>query len=364
MDVVKTSVCRMKPETLLHKSDWPEARKRLEAFWGMEVLDRPCMAVYAPAKKETPAPPKDWESYWMDPATWLQTAEYYFSSTFFGGEALPHRVMLTPFAAPYGAQPVFDSETVWNTPCLKNDWRLSDIHFDSEGRWWSAILGLLAEVCQASKERFLVSFPTLTEPTDILAGIRGPKGLCIDMLRRPEDVKEVLDHLTECWKVQYTDCLSLISDVQDGTMGWLGDWSPGRNIVLSCDFSCMISPTLFNKFVKPELEELCSWLNKPMYHLDGPGAVHHLNTLLSIPDLGGIQWVPGAGAPRPIEWMWLLEKVQSAGKRLHIGVDPSDVEKALKNLKPQGLFLSTRCNTEDEAIRMLRTAEQHYKGHG
>jgi len=356
----------MKPEILFYKSDWPEARERHEAFWRNEVLDRVCIAVYAPLKKKRPAlpPQEDWETYWMDPATWLRTAEHYFASTFFGGEALPQRMMMIPYAAHYGAKPVFVKDTIWCKPYLGDYWSLNDIHFDSEGLWWQSILHLLAEVCHASKERFLVSFPTFLDPIDTLGfGLRGPEGLCLDVLRRPQDVKQAIDYLTECWKKQYIDCLSLISEVQDGTIDWLGVWSPKSNYVLSCDFSCMISPALFNKLVKPIVEELSAWLNKPMYHLDGPGAVQHLDTLLSISDLGGIQWVPGAGAAPPIEWMPLLKKIQSAGKRLHIEVDPSNVERAIKSLKPDGLFLSVPCSTEKEADKVLRVAEHYYRNH-
>jgi hypothetical protein len=354
----------MKTKTLLYKPDWPDAKKRHEAFWRMEILDRACIAISAPIKEKKPAllPPKDWETYWIDPATWLQTAEHYFASTFFGGEALPERMMMIPYASPYGSKPVFTKDTIWCIPYLGRDWSLSDIRFDLKGRWWQSILHLLAEVCKAAKGRFLVSFPTLLNPIDILGiGLRGPEGLCMDVLQRPQNVKQAIDYIIECWKKQYMDCLSLISEVQDGTIDWLGIWSPKPNYILSCDFSCMISPTLFNKLIKPMVEELSAWLNKPMYHLDGPGAIRHLDALLSILDLGGIQWVPGAGAPPPIEWMPVLKKIQSAGKRLHIEVAPSDVEKAIKCLKPEGLFLSVSCDTKEEAMKVLRTVKCYYK---
>ena len=33
-----------------YKPDWPMAKKRLEAFWHNEILDRCCVAVFAPRK--------------------------------------------------------------------------------------------------------------------------------------------------------------------------------------------------------------------------------------------------------------------------------------------------------------------------
>ena len=33
--------------------DWASARRRLEAFWAHEIIDRPCLQVYVPSRSET-----------------------------------------------------------------------------------------------------------------------------------------------------------------------------------------------------------------------------------------------------------------------------------------------------------------------
>ena len=43
---------------LAYKHNWPEARERLLAYWNMEIIDRPCIAVTAPGQRaRTLAPP-------------------------------------------------------------------------------------------------------------------------------------------------------------------------------------------------------------------------------------------------------------------------------------------------------------------
>ena len=58
----------------------------------------------------------------------------------------------------------------------------------------------------------------------------------------------------------------------------------------------MISPAMFERFVMPDLVACCDHLDHGFYHLDGKGEIPHLDLLLSIPRLRGIQWIPGDGA--------------------------------------------------------------------
>ena len=60
---------------------------------------------------------------------------------------------------------------------------------------------------------------------------------------------------------------------QEGTTQWLGVWSPGKMYNVQSDFCCMISPALFERFIVPELETVCAYLDDVTYHLDGPGAI-------------------------------------------------------------------------------------------
>jgi len=60
-----------------------------------------------------------------------------------------------------------------------------------------------------------------------------------------------------------------------------------------------------------------------IYHLDGPGAIHHLDTLLNLPELHAIQWVPGAGVTGGItQWVPLILRVQSKGKSIVVYAGP------------------------------------------
>jgi len=126
---------------------------------------------------------------------------------------------------------------------------------------------------------------------------------------------------------------------------------------LQCDFSAMISPEFFEEFVKPALQREAAFLKKSIYHLDGPGEIPHIDHLLDIKEIDGIQWTAGAGQPDLSDEKWypLYKKIQAKGKKLVLlGAEASGVEKLLDNLSIKGLFISTECKTEEEARLLLK----------
>jgi 5-methyltetrahydrofolate--homocysteine methyltransferase len=133
----------------------------------------------------------------------------------------------------------------------------------------------------------------------------------------------------------------------------MGIWSDQPAIDLQNDFSCLISSRMFEAYFLPSLEQQTRWVERTIYHLDGPGAIRHLDALLSLPRLDGIQWVPGAGAPEMSRWIRLLRRIQAGGKLLVLNCEAWEVETLLAELEPEGLLLSTACGSEEEARELL-----------
>ncbi len=92
-----------------------------------------------------------------------------------------------------------------------------------------------------------------------------------------------------------------------GNACWGPVWSPGKGYMLQCDFSYMISPRMFRRFVMPDLEACCAHLDYAFYHMDGKGELAHLDQLFSLERLRGIQWQPGDGQPMAEAWPEVLE---------------------------------------------------------
>jgi 5-methyltetrahydrofolate--homocysteine methyltransferase len=122
----------------------------------------------------------------------------------------------------------------------------------------------------------------------------------------------------------------------------------------------MISPGDFERFVLPSLNRTAGHLDHSIYHWDGPGQIAHLDHLLSMPHLDGIQWVPGDGSA-PVwdeKWFPLYEKIQAAGKILvlHGFYTVEDALKVIKNFSPKGLWMSAALSSGEEAEALLAEA--------
>ena len=347
---------------MLYKPDWEATQERFLAWWAGQVMDRVAMSVTAPNGQvvRPVTPPEDPWRLHGDPEYHVQRCESGFAATHYAAEAFPCMTLLIGYAF-LGTPATFTPRTIWLHPVIEDPWRDLPV-FDMANPGWQRMAAVVRTLVEAGRDRWVTTFPTVPTPTDLLSGLRGNQRLCVDMLDRPEWVTLALDYLTGIWTRAYGELGVMLETRERGSSAWLPLWSPGRSITLQCDFSCMISAEMFRRFVVPEQQALARWLDNCIYHLDGPGAIHHLDALLEVPEIKGIQWVPGAGQPPPLDWLPLLRRIQSAGKLLHISIAAADVERALEELRPEGLLIATGCASVQEADDLVRLALKRTSG--
>jgi hypothetical protein len=348
------------------KQDWPEAARRLEAWWDGAVLDRAVVQVTAPRDGVTPrvvpAPPT-LEERWTNVEYVLEAAQERMRTTYYGGDAFPcYCPNLGPdvFAGYLGCPIEFGEDTSWSVPIIA-DWASAPpLRLDPNNHWWKLTLEMTRAAMAVAPGRFLVGLTDLHGGMDAVAALRDPQNLGFDVVDHPEQVKQAVDELIPVWFEVYEGMRNLINPSSPGTTSWMSTWTAGRSYPVSCDFICMISPAMFREFVLKDLLAETSWLDRSIFHLDGPGALKHLDALLAIPRIRAIQWVPGEKIPRvPMtDWVPLLQKMQAAGKALHLSVTPEEVEPLMEALRPEGLLLSTRCGSEGEARNLVKLVER------
>jgi len=137
-------------------------------------------------------------------------------------------------------------------------------------------------------------------------------------------------------------------------------WSRGIHGQLQCDFSVMISPRHYEKFVLPELEECTSFYDNSTYHLDGQEQIRHLDLILSVKRLDNIQWTHVAGQPQMSNFINVFQRIQRAGKGLVLAPDLEEVPVLLKNLSHKGLIIVVSgLDNIDDANDLIKLAEQY-----
>lgn len=346
---------------MLYKEDWELAQERLLAWWEQEIVDRACIQVTALRRgftpREIPAP-KSIEDRWTDLDYVIESQGEKIGATYYGGEAFPlFNPNLGPdmFAAFLGAPVTFAEDTSWVDPIIDGWDPAPRFELDRQNKWYPMQMELVARAQEAGRGRWITGIPDTHSGGDALSALRGRQQLCLDLVDNPEAVQAAMADLEPLVLEVYDSFFPAVEYQRYGSSsGWLPIWGEGRANVIQCDFIALISAEMFERHFLHELALQAQWLDRTIYHLDGPDCIRHLDLLLSIPEIRAIQWVPGAGAPPMPYWIPLLRRIQEAGRSLHLQTEPEHVQTLLEELSPRGLMLNTSVDTEEEARDLIR----------
>lgn len=331
-------------------------------YWNKENHDRPLLALTAPdiagrSRTTFPPPAGSFEEQWLDFNRVIARARTGIASTRYLGEAYP---CLSPNLGPdilgaiLGCELRFGAETSWAVHTSAELAQQSDLIFDENNCWWQRIYDLTTRTTADAAGEYIVGVTDLHTGLDALVSLYSPQNLCYDLVDRPVLVEKFIWQIFEVFKEVYERLYAIVSLNQQGaSTNWMNVFHPGRWYVTSCDFICMLSPADFRRFVLPELTAELDFLDASLFHLDGPGALRHLDDLLALAKLDGIQWVPGAGAAPAREWIPVLQRIQKAGKLIQMTITPEDYIPIVNALDPEGVMFSCACDSVEQAEQML-----------
>jgi 5-methyltetrahydrofolate--homocysteine methyltransferase len=307
---------------------WRKIKNIYDAWWHGE-LDRPVIPVVLPGRdpgRPMPDVPLLTQATCTD-FSWsaeelVDRIDYELASYTFLGDSYPW-VNLDCFgpgvlAAMLDARLDNSSGRVWFWPPA--DLPIQEIHlkFNPENRWFKRI----KEICAVAMERWhgqvLVGMTDLGGNLDITATFCTTEKLLMDLIDYPDEVERLTWEAHDCWHKVYNAINEVLQPINPGYTDWSGIYSDLPTYMLQCDVSYMISPKMFGRFVVPELRATCQRLPRTFYHLDGVGQIPHLDQLLCIPELDGVQWIHGDGKPDCSHWPELYQKINAAGKRIQL----------------------------------------------
>jgi 5-methyltetrahydrofolate--homocysteine methyltransferase len=163
--------------------------------------------------------------------------------------------------------------------------------------------------------KVLVTMPDLGGNLDILQTFLTAQQLLLELYDNPEEVQRLIVREHALWHRCYEEINSVLQPVNPGYSDWSCIYSDLPTYILQCDFCYMIGPDMFREFVKPEMEATCARLPRSFYHLDGIGQLPHLDDILSIDNLDGVQWICGAGHGPEEAWPDVRRKIGDSGKK-------------------------------------------------
>lgn len=325
----------------------PEDKKNQFLAWWNHENEAPLLCIQArktlPRVPCIPVFPRDLTERWENEKFLNKLQKFTSANTYYGGASVPvYNPNLGPdiLGACTGYADIeYGKNTSWAHPKV-TDWdEISEIKLDENNPWWKKILSITESAARENGGKYIVGMTDLHPGTDGLVSIRGAENLCYDLIDCPELVEKALAQITDFYKDIFTRLAKVIGSDKCGYTTWNNVWSDTPYNIVSSDFSALIGPDDYERFVAPHIEAEVDFLDRSIYHLDGPDALRHLDRILAMKKLDGVQWVPGAGRPPMREWIPVLKKIQDAGKLIEITVEAADVKPLCDNLDPRGLCL-------------------------
>ena len=327
------------------EQDWQRIERDWNAWWAGD-LDRALVVL------ETHAPLADSEDtstltkFGLDtPAdVLLDNWQNILEGVNYHGDAFPKwRVRFGPgvMAAFLGSDVSWTPDTAWFWPLEGVD-SLKDIRiqYDPDNLWWKRVKEVTLRAVERWENQVLVGITDIGGSLDILASLRGSQKLLLDLTDEPGEVDRLAREITALWLFYYAELERITSSVRRGNTCWAPVWSPKPGYMLQSDFSYMISPRMFRRFVLPDLEACCARLDYGFYHMDGKGELPHLDMLIGIERLRGIQWQPGDGQPKAEGWLDVLARIRDGGKRCQVFVTRQGAIKIQNELGGKGFLMN------------------------
>jgi len=314
---------------------------------------------------ETPPAPQGLHERWFDFEWRIDCFERYLENVGFLCEGFPSFFCnLGPdiLAAFTGSTLNFAEGTSW-AEFRVSDWRDEPpIQLQEDGLYWRSMKRFLELSAQRGHGRWLTESGDLHTNGDGLAALRGPENLLMDLCDCPDEIQKRLGEMHAVFEAALKAHFDIIHPRSDGlNSSWCRAACRGRFAAIQNDFSCMIGREMFDEFFKEYVDRESACLDYSIYHLDGPDALRHLESICECGHVDAIQWVPGDGEKPTSEWLDVYRRIQERGKGCWIYGTPRDQLKILAALKPEGCMYNLWFNSEEEARHWLRQAGEILK---
>ncbi len=346
------------PCSLAFKPDLEEAARRWEAFYAGEIIDRPLVCVTAPRQdQQQPAASTYYDRVFGNLDQVIERGLALGAATYWGGDAIPNYWLtfgpdeIGVFCGAEFGWKGDSGDTNWSKPFVE-DWNdVLPIAIQPDNPLWIRMLDFYRLAARRMGGKMVLAAPDLHSNMDLLASIRGPQALCIDLIEQPEAIDRAMVSARAVFRELWP------AVVQAGQMDELGYYQNFYSMegaaILQCDFSAMISPAMFRRWVLPALEEEAQIVNHAIYHWDGAAALVHYDAVVNSPYLHTISFVPSDNHGTHWDYLDLLKRIQASGKAVHVWGGPEAMKRLHKELRPEKTFYQVTASSQSEAEELL-----------
>ena len=221
--------------------------------------------------------------------------------------------------------------------------------FSMDNPWVIKVIEFLEQTAKRSNGRYPLATTRMRGISDLLSLIYGTENLIFAMLERPDEVNAAAEKLTDFWIKFGKMQLDRIPDFHGGIGSfYYNAWAPKGTIWYQEDAAALLSPDLFEQFIKP-------WDDKIIAAFDGCIMHEHSNGYFPYEyyvdmDFTALELHIDNGGPTAESLAPVYEKIMAKKPLIIWGEIPeADMDWIFSNLPPEGLAVITVVQDKEEA---------------
>ena len=253
----------------------------------------------------------------------------------------------------YGTKSSFISH-----PCIESAQDLKKIQFDPDNAWYRKYFEFVDKLNTLSAGRFPIGQPIMRGASDVVGALLGQMELVYAFADEPEVIQEaffkVMNALRSVIKSQWDATM----DFHGGySMGFYHVWCPNKCIWFQEDLSALLSPQIYNDFLREPDASVCKGYDYTAVHLH-PASFFILDMYMQMEGLKAIQINKDVGGPSVKDMMpYFLKVLASKNLIIYGDLDEGEIDCILEELPRKGTFLNITAETVERAKELMEHIE-------
>jgi len=238
---------------------------------------------------------------------------------------------------------------------INNPAELQKINFSRENPWVKKYCEFIEVYERSLNGQFPVGQSVLRGPADLACALLGAEEATIALLVHPNEMKELLEYVTDHLEQFLRYQLSILPKFKNGyVVGQYEVWAPEPVIRIQEDFSTLYSPELYQEFLRPLDKKLAGISPYSLIHLHST-SLFLIEHFLSISEIRAFQVTKDPGEVKLLSMIPALQKIQANNRPLIIKrqFDKEDIGLLKANLSVNGLCVQPVVRSLEEANELL-----------
>lgn len=225
-------------------------------------------------------------------------------------------------------------------PWVKSMDGLEKVSFDMDNPWFAKSMEFIFKLDRLAAGRFPIGQPLMRGPSDVAGALMGQTELVCALYDYPEEMRKLFLKISDIFLKIISHYYGKIPIFHEGhSIGMYHLWAPDKIIWYQEDVSALLSPLLYNKFLKDPDANICMKYDFSLMHIH-PASFFILDEVLKIDRLKVIEINKDVEGPSVKEMMPVFRKILLKKNLLVSGeLNKEDIQCILEELPSRGVFL-------------------------